>query len=199
MRLLQLEQPQALQRRPGDLRIGKPTQPSIAGGILAGGGSRRMERPKAALPIAGEPFVARISRILLETGLAPRIVVAGTHARETWDALPPDDGIVRLANPAPERGQLSSLKVALRWLVAETSGCPAVLVALVDHPAVAGPTYRALRDAAADAAAGAAVFVPTHRGRRGHPVVFARSVWEELLALPDTASARVAVHRDPAR
>jgi len=156
-----------------------------------------MERPKAALHLAGEPFVARISRLLAD--FSPRIVVAGTHARETWDALPPGDRIVRLVNPAPERGQLSSLKVALRWLVAEVPSCTALLVALVDHPAVDPATYRALRDASRNASPTAAILLPSHRGRRGHPVVFARSVWEELLALPDDQGARVVVHRDPGR
>src|SRR5262245_23101086 len=118
-----------------------------------------MGRPKAALRIAGEPFVVRISRLLEDASLAPRIVVAGTHARETWDVLPPGDPIVRLVNPTPERGQLSSLKIALRWLLAESADSFAVLVALVDHPAVTAPTYRALREAAVNAAPGAAVLL----------------------------------------
>jgi CTP:molybdopterin cytidylyltransferase MocA len=167
--------------------------------ILAGGGSRRMGSAKAALPFAGEPFVARISRLMEGADLSPRVVVAGVHARATWDALPAGDRIVRLTNPAPERGQLSSLQVALAWLVAEAPDCSALLVALVDHPAVAASTYRALRESVAAAPPGAAIFLPTHGGRRGHPVVFARALWAELLALPASEGARSAVHRDPAR
>jgi molybdenum cofactor cytidylyltransferase len=157
-----------------------------------------MGRPKAALPFEGEPFVARVSRRIEEAGLAPCVVVAGEHARETWDALPAGDSIVRLSNPTPERGQLSSLKIALRWLLDEASACEGALVALVDHPAVAAETYRSLRRAA-ETAPSASIFLPTHRGRRGHPVVFTRAVWEELLALPDEVGARSAVHADPTR
>jgi CTP:molybdopterin cytidylyltransferase MocA len=172
---------------------------SLAGVILAGGSSRRMGRPKAALELDGEPFVARIARLMADSGVAPRVVVAGEHARDTWAALPASGDVVPLSNPAPDRGQLSSLAIALRWLLERAPECAGALVALVDHPAVAAGTYRALHAAFAGAAPPAAIFLPTHRGRRGHPVVFARALWSELLGLPDSAGARAAVRADPAR
>lgn len=193
-----------------------PSSMRCAGVLLAGGASTRMGRPKATLPIDGDTFATRIARRLAEAGCAPRIVVAGRHARETFAAIasaPAVDGkgpdreptdphfedCVTLVNDRPERGQLSSLRVALEWLVAHAPRCAAALVALVDHPAVRSETYRALCKAAASAPPGRTILLPTCKGRRGHPVVFARAVWPELLALPEGSTARAVVHADPAR
>jgi CTP:molybdopterin cytidylyltransferase MocA len=46
---------------------------------------------------------------------------------------------------------------------------------------------------------GESVFLPVHRGRRGHPVLLARTVWREVLALGPDDSLRTVVHRDPER
>jgi molybdenum cofactor cytidylyltransferase len=41
----------------------------------------------------------------------------------------------------------------------------------------------------------APVVLPTFEGRRGHPVLFDRSQWPALLALPDSASPRDVLSR----
>lgn len=183
-----------MSRSPEELR-------SLSGILLAGGASRRMGRPKAGLEIEGETFARRIDRRMRDAGIEPRLVVAGVHAAETRAALgdPSPDRI--LVNPDPDRGQLSSLRIALEWLVANAPAADAVLVALVDHPEVAASTYAALRDAwrLASSDAATAILIPTSDGRRGHPVVFGRSVWKELLALPESVGAREVVHADQAR
>jgi molybdenum cofactor cytidylyltransferase len=152
-----------------------------------------MGRPKATLRIGEDTFAGRLLRALGEAGLAPIVVVAGVHAAETRAALPRDTRL--LVNPDPSRGQLSSLKIALRELASAEPPVDAALVALVDHPAVRGETLVRLRDASASRA----IVVPRHRGRRGHPVVFARALFEELLEAPDALGARTVVRRDAAR
>lgn len=171
----------------------------LAGVILAGGASTRMGRPKAALALGGEPFVARIARSIRTAGLDPLLVVTGVHDTETRAALPEALGAVVARNPEPADGQISSLRLALDWLDAHRPEVAGALVALVDHPAVAPGTYAALARVARDAPPGIEIALPVRRGRRGHPVVFLRAVWGEILRASGPEGARAVVRRVPGR
>ena len=63
----------------------------------------------------------------------------------------------------------------------------AVLLCLVDHPAFEPSTVSALVESFARTAA--PVVIPTHGGRRGHPVLIARPLFEPLLALTEDQAA----------
>ncbi|MDG2303112.1 MAG: nucleotidyltransferase family protein [Candidatus Binatia bacterium] len=166
----------------------------IAGIILAGGGSTRMGHPKATLRWDGVTFIESELRALQSAGLAPLVVVCGIHADETRSALPTGLEVEVHENPDPDRGQLSSLKIALRALAPHDTRT-AALVTLVDHPAVKLATLEALCDAALPDR----IVVPRFEGRRGHPVVFGREIFDELLATPDESGARPVVRADPNR
>jgi molybdenum cofactor cytidylyltransferase len=169
----------------------------LAGILLAAGASRRMGAPKAGLRLDGETFAARGLRLLAGAGCSPLVVVTGVHHDAVQAALP-DGHAARVApNPTPARGQLSSLKVGLRRVLEEARDVDGVVVGLVDHPAVAAATVRALVEAGV--ASTTPIVVPVFRGRRGHPVVFLRAVFDELLATGDELGARAVVRRDPRR
>jgi molybdenum cofactor cytidylyltransferase len=153
-----------------------------------------MGRPKATLRIDGKPFVARSVELLHGEGLHPLIVVAGKHFEQTLAALPVGPEVQTLHNPQPERGQLHSLKLALRSLQSAPNVSGA-MVALVDHPRVRPATVRALLAAAREDG----IAVPRHGGRRGHPVVFGRALFGELLATADEDGARIVVRNRPDR
>lgn len=172
-----------------------PLEPgSIAGVVLAGGGSTRMGRPKATLPWRGRTFCEAALRAIADAGCAPLLVVSGVHAEATGRAIPEDLDVTHLRNPTPERGQLSSLKLALAWL-ATRRDVGAALVSLIDHPGVRATTVERLRDAAQPDS----IVVPIRGGRRGHPVVFGTDLFAELGTTPDDQGARAVVRRDPAR
>jgi CTP:molybdopterin cytidylyltransferase MocA len=152
-----------------------------------------MGQSKALLTIDGETFVTRIARELLAAG-CQRVVIITRAAELVWRELPPTSPLVELLPSIdPERGQLCSLQTAVLATRTEELG---VLAALVDHPAVAATTYRALLDTGR---AGAAIALPVCDGRRGHPVWWGRSVFAELLAADSTRGARDVVQRDPTR
>jgi CTP:molybdopterin cytidylyltransferase MocA len=151
----------------------------VEGVILAAGASSRMGRPKAALPIGGrgETCLSRLARTLLAAGLPRVTVVAGADVEAVRGALPPRERRVRLVEHAGwARGQLSSLQAGLDAVVDET--LEAVLVALVDVPLISPDTVRAL--VGAWRAARAPITRPVSGPRHGHPVIFDRSVFEEL-------------------
>lgn len=165
---------------------------NCAGIILAAGASRRMGRPKAALPFQGETFLGRLIGVL-EPVCDPVIVVLGHDADTLRPQLP---ARVQVAvNPEPERGQLSSLQCALRALPPSAS---AFLFTPVDYPAIQPATVRRLSEALEQQSA-CLLAVPVHGGKRGHPVACRRELAEEFLALPPEGQAREVVRRHAAR
>jgi molybdenum cofactor cytidylyltransferase len=187
------------QERPHPPR--QPAETRIAGIILAAGESRRMGRDKALLPLGRQTFLEHLIK-LLRLEVQPLLVIVGHHAEtiesESAGVLEPDRGmlhdpdlpdVVFLRNPDYRLGQLSSLKAGLRHLM--NRPLDAALVALVDHPAISKDVVRLLLHTFA--ATGAPILIPAYQGRRGHPVLFARSVFQELLDAPVEAGARYVV------
>jgi len=162
----------------------------IAGLILAAGESSRMGSDKATLPYRGRTFLELIVQTLREGGLERIVVVLGHHAQEIQRQIKIEAAQV-VINPDYRSGQTSSLQVGLRSLVADD--LEAVLLCLVDHPAVAAETVRRL--VATFRQCGAPVVIPTYQGRRGHPVLIARQVFGELLGLTPDAGADSVVRK----
>ncbi len=161
----------------------------IAGIVLAAGASSRMGRPKALLPIGGDTFVTRIARTLAQAGADPLVVVAGAAAGAVRDALNAADVPATLVvNPAPERGQLSSLQAALSVL---DDRVDAALVCLVDAPLVTAGTVA--RVMAAFRQTRAPVVRPASGTQHGHPVLFARTLFDELRDADPAVGAKAVV------
>jgi molybdenum cofactor cytidylyltransferase len=158
--------------------------------ILAAGASTRMGSPKAILPDrAGRPFIVRTVATLRAAGLTELIVVTGSHHEAIAAALAEAGAEARLVrNPDPSRGQLSSIWCGLDAL---PESAAAVLVTLVDVPFVATTTVRAVVDAWRHSRA--PIVRPIVGGRRGHPVIFDRAVFEELRQAPLEQGARLVV------
>jgi molybdenum cofactor cytidylyltransferase len=149
--------------------------------VLAAGSSSRMGTPKADLPTPdGATFLEAILATLGGAGIgAVRVVVAPGAAHATSSVI----------NPDPARGMLSSVQCGLRALPQD---CEAVLVWPVDHPLVTAATVISMIEAFV--AGNPPVVVPSHGGRRGHPVLFAGRVLPELLRADPREGARAVVH-----
>jgi CTP:molybdopterin cytidylyltransferase MocA len=160
----------------------------IAGIILAAGASSRMGSPKALLEYRGETFIQRLVRVLSSV-CAPVIVVLGYHAAEIRRNIARGPTIA--VNPAPERGQLSSLQTALAALPSDAEG---FLFTPVDSPAVEIETVVRLTDEFRRRAPATLLVIPRFQGKHGHPVFAARAIADEILALPPAAQAREVIH-----
>jgi molybdenum cofactor cytidylyltransferase len=167
--------------------------PALEAILLAAGESRRMGYPKPLLEIGNETFVAHIAAAIL-TAAARLVIVTGAHADRVRLAIPRDPRIVITDNPDYLRGQLSSIKAGIRAL---SPDCGAALVDLCDHPTVKPQTFAALSEQYRSTHK--PIVVARHDGRRGHPVLFDRSVFAELLAAPEDRGARMVVNADPLR
>ena len=162
--------------------------------VLAAGESRRMGSPKAILPTAdGRPFIVSIIETLTSCAdIGDVVVVTGVHHQVTVDALTTvrSERIRTVRNVDPSRGQLSSLWTGMDAI---DPGAPALLMTLVDVPTIQPSTVRAVIDAWA--ATGAPIVRPAMGERHGHPVLFDRSVFEQLRSAPLDEGAKTVVRR----
>ena len=152
-----------------------------------------MGYPKALLEVEGHPFVAHLAATMLKV-VARLTVVVGAHADRVRAAISNDPRIEVVDNPDWPRGQLSSIKAGLRALPPDAS---AAMIHLTDHPTVRAETFAAVADAYEHSRK--PIVIARHGGRRGHPVLFDRSMFAELLAAPEDQGARVVVNTDPSR
>jgi CTP:molybdopterin cytidylyltransferase MocA len=154
-----------------------------------------MGRPKALLEVEGRSFLSRVAATLRLGGVDDVVVVTGWHDAEIRayvEAHAAEVGQLRIVhNARHELGQLSSVLAALAAV--DRPGVGAILVTLVDLPLVGHTTVTALLQAWR--ASGAPVVRPTWHDRHGHPVIFARSVFDELRHAPPDQGARSVVHR----
>jgi molybdenum cofactor cytidylyltransferase len=164
----------------------------IAAVVLAAGFARRMGRQKLLLDLNGKPIV----RWSVE-GVLP-------HVGDCVVVTSQDDGGVRAAlaglavrftiNPRPQDGQSSSIAVGVAALKPWTA---AALIVLGDQPRTPEGVVPALL--AAQQRTGKSVVVPSYRGTRGTPVLFAAAIFAELAALRGDVGARAVVAARPDR
>ena len=166
----------------------------ISGILLAAGESRRMGSPKALLAYQGQTFLERICTAFFDAGVDELIVVLGAWEDRLRPALPRHPALRTVVNPHYAQGQLSSLVCGLGALSPDSA---AAVVNLVDHPLVRPETIAALM--ASFRTDPLPIIIATHQGERGHPVLFSRRVYAELLAAPLDKGAKTVVRKDPAR
>ena len=159
----------------------------LAAVILSGGASSRMGSPKALLPYQGRPFLEHLLEVTLRPEIGVRRVVLGAHAEPIAKAinLKADEIVI---NPEWEKGQLSSIQAGLRSLPPGTDG---MLLCLIDHPLISGALIEDLIEEFYKTKS--PIVLPVYAGRRGHPVIFSATLYEELLRAPLETGARAVV------
>jgi molybdenum cofactor cytidylyltransferase len=163
----------------------------LAAVILSGGASRRMGSPKALVSYQGAPFLEHLLTVTRHPAIGVRRVVLGPDAEaiSAQVTIPPGEIVI---NQEWEKGQLSSIHAALRSLPANTDG---MLLCPVDHPLVSAVLVGSLIDVFLESRA--PVVLPTFEGKRGHPVIFSATVYDELLHAPFDKGARAVVWAHP--
>jgi molybdenum cofactor cytidylyltransferase len=139
--------------------------------------------PKALLPFGGTTFLGTILDTLAAIPMPAPLVVLGRHAPliEPHIAGRP---LRILINREPERGQISSMQLAL----AAAGNCPACLVWPVDQPAASATLIRALIERFEESHA--LIVMPIKDGVRGHPAIFSSVLFREILALRPEQGAK---------
>ena len=149
----------------------------IAGVVLAAGQSSRLGRPKQLLPLQGEPLLRHTVGAILTSALDDLLVVIGHEAAPVRQAIA--DLPVRIVfNPKFALGQSTSVRTGLHAWSPETD---AVMFLLGDQPGIDPRVINAL--IANWRATNAPIVAPRYTDGIGNPVLFARSVFPELMTL----------------
>jgi molybdenum cofactor cytidylyltransferase len=158
--------------------------PNIYGIVPAAGRSRRMGTQKLLLPFGGSSVIGHVVRTIVAAPVRGLVVVASPDG-EAVERAAKEAEAATVVNPDPEADMLSSVRCGLRALPAD---CDAALVALGDQPTIRPELIAgliALLDTRVEA-----IVVPTHTGRRGHPLLIASRWFGDILTRFDGVGLR---------
>lgn len=165
----------------------------IAAVLLAAGRSRRMGAVnKLLLPVQGRALVRRSAQVLLDSQLCEIVAVLGHEAARVGEQLA-DLALACVVNEDYAQGQMSSVHRGLQALDGDYDG---VMIALADQPLIEPQDIDRILEGFAARARGS-VLVPTHRGRRGNPIVLAWAHREAILAGGRNLGCRRLIERNP--
>ena len=112
--------------------------------LLAGGGSKRLGRPKQLLRFEGQTLIRRAACLALEAGYSPVVAVLGSHAEQIAPELEDLEAQVAL-NADWQAGMSSSLAAGLARVVSMDPDVSHTLVMVCDQIHVTAETLRELR------------------------------------------------------
>jgi molybdenum cofactor cytidylyltransferase len=165
----------------------------VAGIILAAGKSSRMGGEiKLLLDVHGKPMLRHVVESALHSALDEVIVVLGYEHERILESID-FKGATVVFNPDFLKGQSTSLKAGI---AAVGESCDAALFLLGDLPLVCPGVIDAVVQKYKSTHA--SIVVPVFAGKRGNPVLLARSLFPMVLALEGDIGARpiLAAHKD---
>ena len=171
------------------------TTPSIstAAIILAGGDSKRMGQPKALLDWDGRPMLEHVLDVARDGGCTKLFVIVGKDGEAIREGVNLD-GVTVLENDDPSRGQISSIQLGMQHLDFSTDCC---VIWPVDCPMIEPGDVRALIDTyGASRASLMRIFMPTHQGERGHPMLVDIGFRQPFIDLPAGETARSVIEEN---
>lgn len=150
----------------------------ISGLILGAGASQRFGPPKQLLPFRGTTMLGWVvDQAQRATGLDEVVVVLGRAAEEIRGRV--DFGTAHMIeNPIFGEGCSSSYRAGIRALHSNSS---AIMIILGDLPGITPEIIDSLADAWREQ--DAPIALCSYRGRKGHPMIFARSMFPQLVDL----------------
>jgi molybdenum cofactor cytidylyltransferase len=177
---------------------------SIAGVILAAGGSVRFGEAKQLLEWKGKPFVRAVAMTALEAGLSPVIVVTGANSQKVESAVRGLDVIIA-RNDNWKSGQGSSIKIGIKRLtqLPPPSGhlpqfgkrVGGAIFLLTDQPQITPSILRGLVQRHAEGLH--PIVAPMVMDRRANPVLFDRDTFRDLLTIEGDVGGRAIFHKHP--
>jgi molybdenum cofactor cytidylyltransferase len=192
--------------------------PPVSAIVLAAGEGRRMvsrqaenrlaESSKLALWLGGKSILRHVVEAALASSVNEVVVVLGHRAAQLEQELPCDPRVRAIYNPDYATGQSSSLKAGINAITsppeaqprrgsgAPTSQAQAAIFLLGDQPLISTQAIEAL--VSAFRRRRSALVRPSYRGTPGHPVLFSRTLFLELLQVTGDQGGRELLARHQA-
>lgn len=164
----------------------------ISGLILGAGASQRLGQPKQLLPFRGTTLLGWVvSQAQHGTWLDEIVVVLGRASNEIRQRVDCRDVRV-VENVVFSEGCSSSYRSGIAAL---SSDSEAIMIILGDQPNIEPEIID--RVAQEWQTGTAQIAVCSYRGRRGHPMIFARTMFDQLLTLHGDKAAWKLVDQNP--
>jgi molybdenum cofactor cytidylyltransferase len=166
----------------------------VSGLVLGAGASQRFGQPKQLLPYRGTTMLGWVvDQAQRATGLDEVVVVLGRAANEVRERV--DFGAARVVeNPVFGEGCSSSYRAGIGALDPESA---AIVIILGDLPGITPEIINRLAEAWR--AQDAPIALCSYEGRKGHPMIFARSMFTQLVDLHGDKAAWKLVDANAAR
>jgi molybdenum cofactor cytidylyltransferase len=150
----------------------------VSGLVLGAGASTRFGQPKQLLPFRGTTLLGwAIAQAGQATGLDELIVVLGRAADEVRQQVVFGNAKV-VENPVFSEGCASSYRAGIAAL---DTGSDAVMILLGDQPGVDPEIIDQVAQEWRQA--DRQIALASYQGRKGHPMLFARPLFDKLVAL----------------
>lgn len=156
--------------------------------VLAAGESKRMGKSKPLLRFNDKTFLEQIISAIKVSDVDRITVVLGAKAETIKNSIDLSETNI-VINKDYQKGQLSSLIAAIKNTPQETD---AILVCLVDNPFITKDVINKI--IARFKETNNPIIVPVYNKKRGHPALFSRSLFSELLNVPKEQGARYVLH-----
>jgi molybdenum cofactor cytidylyltransferase len=125
------------------------------------------------------------------TGICSRIIVVAGHRSERITLITRGYPTVEVVlNRFYEKGMFSSVQEGVHLVRGDL-----FFIVPGDHPYIPPEVYRRLKAAAENSIIGIDVFIPTFKGRKGHPVAMKKSMAAKILEEPLHSTLRTVIRR----
>ncbi len=159
--------------------------------VLAAGKSERMGQNKLLLTVNGKALIEQILDALTAAGVDEQVIVLGHQPEQMIEAVKPRLPMLKIAlNADYEQGMTSSFQKGLQLLPRED----AAFLVLGDEPIFDPDFLRLMAQQMENSQSKTLIVSPIYRGKKGHPLLFHRQLFSEILNLKNPQTIRDVVH-----
>jgi len=155
--------------------------------VLAAGFSSRMPGNKLLLDLNGQKLIHHTLKAVMASKVSGVTVVLG-HQKEKLRYELANDKLNLIDNDKYHLGMSTSVKAGIKYLLANKQNMDAVMIMPGDIPLIKTETINQLLQVYNTTSS--SIVVPVHQERRGHPVIFDKSLFQDLLLITGDTGAK---------